>query len=114
MYYRGAAMSTVRVVVIDDSAFSRRTITKMLEGINNIEVVGFATNGEDGIRKVVALKPDLVTLDLEMPKMDGFTLLRIVTSRFSIPVIIISVVSSAEKVFKALELGRSEERRVGK
>jgi two-component system chemotaxis response regulator CheB len=98
-------MSSVRVVVIDDSAFSRRTITKMLEGINNIEVVGFATNGEEGIQKVVALKPDLVTIDLEMPKMDGFTLLRILTTRFSVPVIVISALSAADKVFKALELG---------
>jgi len=98
-------MSTVRVVVIDDSAFSRRTITKMLEGIRDIEVVGFATNGEEGIQKIVALKPDLVTLDLEMPKMDGFTLLRILTSLFSVPVIVISALSGADKVFKALELG---------
>ena len=98
-------MSTVRVVVIDDSAFSRRTITKMLEGIKDIEVVGFATNGEEGIKKVVALKPDLVTIDLEMPKMDGFTLLRILTTRFAVPVIVISALSGADKVFKALELG---------
>jgi two-component system, chemotaxis family, protein-glutamate methylesterase/glutaminase len=98
-------MSTIRVVVIDDSAFSRRTITKMLEGINDIEVVGFAINGEEGIQKIVALKPDLVTLDLEMPKMDGFTLLRILTTRFSVPVIVISALSGADKVFKALELG---------
>jgi two-component system chemotaxis response regulator CheB len=98
-------MSTIKVVVIDDSAFSRRTITKMLEKIKDIEVVGFATNGEEGIQKVVALKPDLVTLDLEMPKMDGFTLLRILTTRFNVPVIVISALSSADKVFKALELG---------
>jgi two-component system chemotaxis response regulator CheB len=98
-------MKTIRVLVVDDSAFSRRTITKMLEGIRNIEVVGYATNGEDGIQKVVSLKPDLVTLDLEMPKMDGFTLLRILTTRFTIPVIVISALSGADKVFKALELG---------
>jgi len=98
-------MSTIRVVVVDDSAFSRRTITKMLEGIKDIEVVGFATNGEEGIQKVASLKPDLVTLDLEMPKMDGFTLLRILTTRFSVPVIVISALSGADKVFKALELG---------
>ena len=98
-------MNTVRVVVVDDSAFSRRTITKMLEGIKGIEVVGFATNGEEGIQKVIALKPDLITLDLEMPKMDGFTLLRILTTRFSVPVIVISALSGADKVFKALELG---------
>lgn len=98
-------MSTVRVVVVDDSAFSRRSITKMLEGIQDIEVVGFATNGEEGIQKVIALKPDLVTLDLEMPKMDGFTLLRILTTRFSVPVIVISALGGAENVFKALDLG---------
>jgi two-component system chemotaxis response regulator CheB len=77
----------------------------MLEGIKDIEVVGFATNGEEGIQKVASLKPDLVTLDLEMPKMDGFTLLRILTTRFSVPVIVISALSGADKVFKALELG---------
>ena len=98
-------MNTIRVVVVDDSAFSRRTITKMLEGIKGIEVVGFATNGEEGIQKVIALKPDLITLDLEMPKMDGFTLLRILTTRFSLPVIVISALSGADKVFRALELG---------
>jgi two-component system chemotaxis response regulator CheB len=99
------AMSTVRVVVVDDSAFSRRTITKMLEGIKDIKVVGFAVNGEEGIQKVATLKPDLVTLDLDMPKMDGFTLLRILTTHFSVPVIVISALSGADSVFKALELG---------
>ncbi len=98
-------MNEIKVVVVDDSAFSRRTITKMLESIRGIKVVGYATNGEEGIQKVIALKPDLITLDLEMPKMDGFTFLRILTSRFSIPVIVISALSGADKVFKALELG---------
>ena len=98
-------MRTIRIVVVDDSAYSRRTITRMLEAIPSIEVVGYAVNGEEGIQKVIALKPDLVTLDLEMPKMDGFTLLRILTTRFSLPVIIISALSGADKVFKALELG---------
>jgi two-component system chemotaxis response regulator CheB len=95
----------IRIVVVDDSAFSRRSITRMLEGLNFVEVVGYATNGEEGIQKVIALKPDLVTLDLEMPKMDGFTLLRILTTRFSLPVIVISALSGADKVFRALELG---------
>lgn len=98
-------MSKIKVLVVDDSAFSRRTITKMLEECEGIEVVGYAVDGEEGISKVISLKPDLVTLDLEMPKMDGFTLLRILESRFSIPVIVISALSAADKVFKALELG---------
>jgi two-component system chemotaxis response regulator CheB len=98
-------MSKLKVLVVDDSAFSRRTITKMLEGLEHVEVVGYATNGEEGIHKVAALKPDLVTLDLEMPKMDGFTFLRILTVRYSIPVIVVSALNGADKVFKALELG---------
>ena len=98
-------MKKIRIVVVDDSAFSRRSITRMLEGLDSVEVVGYAINGEDGIQKVIALKPDLVTLDLEMPKMDGFTLLRILTTRFSLPVIVISALGGADKVFKALELG---------
>ena len=98
-------MKKIRIVVVDDSAFSRRSITRMLEGLDSVEVVGYATNGEEGIQKVIALKPDLVTLDLEMPKMDGFTLLRILMTRFSLPVIVISALSGADKVFKALELG---------
>ena len=98
-------MKKVRILVVDDSAFSRRSITRMLEGIAAVEVVGYAVNGEEGIQKVISLKPDLVTLDLEMPKMDGFTLLRILTTRFSLPVIVVSALSGADKVFKALELG---------
>jgi two-component system chemotaxis response regulator CheB len=98
-------VSKLRVLVIDDSAFSRRTIIKILEDIKTVEVVGYATNGEEGISKVSSLKPDLVTLDLDMPRMDGFTLLRILTARCSVPVIVISALSGADKVFKALDLG---------
>ena len=98
-------MKKIRVVVIDDSAYNRRTISKMLEGMPNVEVVGYATDGEEGIRKIIDLKPDLATLDLEMPKMDGFTLLRIVMNSFPTPIIVISSKSEDERVFKALELG---------
>jgi len=92
-------------VVIDDSAYNRRTITKMLEAVENVQVVGYAADGEEGIRKIIDLKPDLVTLDLEMPRMDGFTLLRIVMNSCPTPVIIISSRNEDERVFKALELG---------
>ncbi len=98
-------MRNIRVVVVDDSAYNRRTITKMLEGVENVQVVGYAADGEEGIRKIIDLKPDLVTLDLEMPRMDGFTLLRIIMNSCPTPVIIISSRSEDERVFKALELG---------
>lgn len=98
----------VRVLVIDDSAFNRRTIVKMLEVLPNVEVVGYACDGEEGLRKVLDLKPDLVTLDLEMPRMDGFTLLRIVMQKQPTPIIVVSSRSNDEDVFKALELGAVE------
>lgn len=77
----------------------------MLEGVPGVLVAGYASDGEEGIRKVLDLKPDLVTLDLEMPRMDGFTLLRIIMARCPTPVIIISSNSQDDRVFKALELG---------
>lgn len=98
-------MKPIRILVVDDSAYSRRSISKMLEGMPGVEVVGYAVDGEEGIRQVIALKPDLVTLDLEMPRMDGFTLLRILNNRFNLPVLVISAQSDADKVFKALEMG---------
>jgi len=98
-------MKPIRILVVDDSAYSRRSISKMLEGIPGVEVAGYAVDGQEGIRQVISLKPDLVTVDLEMPRMDGFTLLRILTNRFNLPVIVISALSDADKVFRALEMG---------
>ncbi len=98
-------MNKTRVLVIDDSAFSRRTIVKLLEEIPGVEVAGYAVNGEEGLRKAMDLRPDLITLDLEMPGMDGFTLLRIIMTACPAPVIVVSSHSEDERVFKALELG---------
>lgn len=98
-------MRKIRVLVVDDSAYSRRAITKMLESMLEVDVIGYAADGEEGIRKIIDLKPDLVTLDLEMPRMDGFTLLRIVMEYSPTAVIVISSRSEDEKVFRALELG---------
>jgi two-component system chemotaxis response regulator CheB len=95
----------IRVVVIDDSAFNRQTITAMLDSVTGIEVVGRAGDGEEGLKQVFALQPDVVTLDLEMPKMDGFAFLRILMPRRPTPVLVISGYATRENVFKALELG---------
>jgi len=95
----------IRVLVIDDSAFSRQTITRMLETSPLVEVVGIARDGEDALRKTLELKPDLITLDLEMPRMDGFTFLRIVMAKRPTPIIVISGRAGEDDVFKALDLG---------
>lgn len=98
----------IRVLVVDDSAFNRRTITKMLETVPEVYVVGYATDGEEALRKVFELKPDLITLDLEMPRMDGFTFLRILMQNRPTPVIVVSARSEDENVFRALEFGAVE------
>jgi two-component system chemotaxis response regulator CheB len=95
----------IRVLVIDDSAFSRQTITRMLKTSPLVEVVGVARDGEDALRKTLELHPDLITLDLEMPRMDGFTFLRLVMNKRPTPVMVISGRAGEQDVFKALDLG---------
>ncbi|HSP16172.1 MAG TPA: chemotaxis response regulator protein-glutamate methylesterase [Thermoanaerobaculia bacterium] len=95
----------IRALVIDDSAYNRVTITRMLESHPDIKVIGTAVDGEDGIKQLLRLKPDVITLDLEMPVMDGFAFLRWLMVNQPTPVIAVSSQSSDRSVFKALELG---------
>ena len=83
-------MRPVRVLVVDDSAFNRKVIAGILEGMEGVTVVGKAADGEEALRMLGSLDPDLITLDLEMPKMDGFSFLRFVMARRPTPVIVIS------------------------
>lgn len=101
-------MKQVRVLVVDDSAYNRRTIVKFLSEIDGVEVIDYACNGEEGLRKAFDLQPDLITLDLEMPRMDGFSFLRILMQNRPTPVIVISSRSGEEDVFRALEFGAVE------
>jgi two-component system chemotaxis response regulator CheB len=96
---------SIRVLVIDDSAASRRQLAALLERSPLIEVVGGAGDGEDALRKTIALRPDLITLDLAMPRMDGFTFLRLLMQRQPTPVVVVSARAGAEDAFRALELG---------
>lgn len=95
----------IRVLVIDDSAYNRQTISAILEGQAGIQVVGRAADGEEGLRLAFQLTPDVITLDLEMPKMDGFSFLRLLMAKQPTPVLVISGYATRENVFKALELG---------
>jgi two-component system chemotaxis response regulator CheB len=95
----------IRLLVVDDSAYNRRNIADVFAGQPQVEVVGKAADGEEALKLVTMLKPDAITLDLEMPRMDGFTFLRILMSKAPTPVIVISSYSQRENVFKALELG---------
>jgi two-component system chemotaxis response regulator CheB len=102
---RTAGSLPLRVLVVDDSVFNRRSIGEILAQSPEIEVVGKAADGEEALRLVANLKPDCITLDLEMPRMDGFTFLRILMTKMPTPVVVVSSYSQKENVFKALELG---------
>jgi two-component system chemotaxis response regulator CheB len=91
--------------VVDDSAYNRQTIAAMLESIDGVQVVGRAMDGKMALQKAFELEPDLITLDLEMPEMDGFAFLRLLMAKRPTPVLIISGYAARDNVFRALDLG---------
>ncbi len=97
----------VRVLVIDDSALMRKLIPAILARDPDIEVVGTAMDGNFGLKKIEELRPHVVTLDLEMPRMDGMETLRQITRSYRLPVVVVSAhsVNGAAATFKALQLG---------
>ena len=95
----------IRVLVVDDSAHNRREIGELLSAAPDIQIVGNAENGEDGLKKASQLQPDVITLDLEMPRLDGYSFLRLVMASAPTAVIVISSYAHRSDVFKALELG---------
>lgn len=98
----------LKVLVIDDSAYHRRTLSRIIAAAPGFELAGTAGDGEEAIRKVVTLQPDLLTLDLEMPRMDGYTFLRWLMRTFPRPTLVVSSRASNKNVFRALELGAAD------
>lgn len=82
--------STIRVLVVDDSAFMRYTISRHLQADPDITVVGSAQDGQDALAKIPVLRPNVITLDVEMPSMDGLTALKHIMSEYPTPVIMLS------------------------
>lgn len=96
----------VRVLVVDDSAYVRKVITQMLARSPFVEVVGTARDGGEALEMVQQLEPDVVTLDLIMPRMDGVTFLKEQMARRPLPVVVVSITSeSGELMLQALEAG---------
>ncbi|TAL10832.1 MAG: chemotaxis response regulator protein-glutamate methylesterase [Porticoccaceae bacterium] len=97
----------VRVLVVDDSAFFRRRVTEMLDGDPRLKVVGFAVDGRDAINKARELNPDVITMDIEMPVMDGINAVRAIMAATPKPVLMFSSLTQegAKATFEALEAG---------
>lgn len=101
------AETSIRVLIVDDSAFMRFTISKRLNETAGIQVVGSARNGEEALVLIASLNPDVVTMDVEMPGMDGLATLREIMASHPRPVIMLSSLTSegANETIQALTLG---------
>lgn len=99
-------MEKIRVLVVDDSVFMRNAISKILT-TDEIEVVGTASNGADAIEKVKQLNPNVVTMDIEMPVMDGLTAVQRIMEEHPLPIMMLSTLTSegADATIKALDYG---------
>lgn len=100
-------MQKSRVLVVDDSAFMRKLIKDFLSEDETIEVIGTARDGQDAVKKVEQLNPDVVTMDIEMPIMNGLEALKVIMAQFSRPVIMLSSTTKegAENTIKSLQYG---------
>jgi two-component system chemotaxis response regulator CheB len=97
----------IRVLIVDDSAVVRKILSEELSRYEDIEIVGTAVDPYVARDKIVKLKPDVITLDLEMPRMDGLSFLSKLMKHFPLPVIVLSSLTpkNSETAMKALDLG---------
>ena len=97
----------IRVLVVDDSRFFRRRVTEMLESDSRIKVIGYAENGSEAVQKASRLKPDVITMDIEMPLMDGITATKRILSTQKIPILMFSSLTTegAKATLDALDAG---------
>ncbi len=103
----GVSVSKLKVLVVDDSAFMRRVIKQMLESDPEIEVIGTARDGAEGVDMTVSLAPDVVTMDIEMPRMNGLDATKMIMEKLPTPIIMVSSLTEegAKATFDALERG---------
>ncbi len=96
-----------RVLIVDDSSFMRMAIRSILSKEPSIDIVGTASDGMEGVEKAIALKPDVITMDVEMPRMDGIAALRQIMAKAPTKVIMVSTLTNegAKSTFEALDAG---------
>ena len=97
----------IRVLVVDDSAFMRRVLKEMIESDQSIEVIGTARDGDEGVEMALSLNPDVVTMDIEMPNVNGLEAIGAIMERRPTPIIVVSSLTheGAKAAFDALDRG---------
>ncbi|QWV93241.1 chemotaxis response regulator protein-glutamate methylesterase [Geomonas oryzisoli] len=102
-----ATSSKLKVLIVDDSSFMRMAIRGILTKAPGVEIVGIAADGMEGVEKALALKPDLITMDVEMPRMDGIAALKQIMAKQPTRVLMVSTLTceGARATFEALESG---------
>jgi len=100
-------MGQIKLLVVDDSLLMQKVLTDLLQADKQISVVGTARDGEEALSKIASLQPDVVTMDIEMPKMNGLTAVRRIMKTNPVPVVMISALTQreAQLTLKALEYG---------
>lgn len=100
-------MNKIKVLIVDDSIFMRKALESLLSGEPDIEIVGLAKNGKEGVEMAEQFHPDVITMDIEMPTMDGITALELIMKKNPTPVIMVSSLTKegADATLKALDLG---------
>jgi two-component system chemotaxis response regulator CheB len=96
----------IKALIVDDALFMRKAIAEILETDPSLEIVGTARDGQDGLEKIKSLQPDVITLDIDMPRMDGLEAIRHIMIESPVPVVVLSsLFSDGAVTFEALRLG---------
>jgi chemotaxis response regulator CheB len=98
-----ASSQRLRVLVVDDSRFSRRILRLLLEGAGDFEVIGEAIDGESGLEMARALQPDAITLDMDMPALNGLGMLARLRLESQVPVVIVTALPQGDEQVKAAQ-----------
>ncbi len=101
-------MQPVRVLVVDDSRSARELIRALIEAAPGLSVCGEAANGREAVEKTLALKPDIVTMDLQMPEMDGMQAIEEIMAQQAVPILVLSDVADAHNAMAAVARGALE------
>ena len=98
----------INTLIVDDSSLARDILRDFLEGDAHFKIIGEAVDGEDAVQKILSLNPDLVTLDIDMPKMNGLEVIEVVLKKIFIPIVVITSHGTAKNAYEATIRGALE------